>query len=31
MTMDGVFYVEIDSTGDTEEYESVDFDDVDFC
>lgn len=31
MTMDGVFYVEIDATGDTEEYESVDFDSVDFC
>ena len=31
MTMDGVFYVELDSTGDTEEYDSVDFEDVDFC
>ena len=31
ITMDGVFFVEIDSTGDTEEYESIDFDDVDFC
>lgn len=31
VTMDGVFYVEIDSVGDTEEYEVVEFDGVDFC
>ena len=31
VTMDGIFYVEIDAVGDTEEYEAVDFDGVDFC
>ena len=31
ITMDGAFFVEMDAVGDTEEYESVDFDDVDFC
>ena len=31
ITMDGVFFVEIDATGDTEEYEAFDFDDVEVC
>ncbi len=31
ITMDGVFFVEIDAIGDTEEYETVEFDGVDFC
>ena len=25
------FFVEMDAAGETEEYESVEFDDVDFC
>ena len=31
ITMDGVFFVEIDSVGDSQEYESIDYDDVEFC
>ena len=31
ITMDGAFFVEMDAAGETEEYESVEFDDVDFC
>ena len=31
ITMDGAFFVEMDAAGETEDYESVDFDDVDFC
>ena len=31
VTVDGVFFVELDSTDDTEVYESIDFDDVEFC
>lgn len=31
VTVDGVFFVELDAADDTEVYESVDFDDVDFC
>lgn len=31
ITFDDTFYVEIDACGDTEEYDSIDFNDVDFC
>ncbi|MBR2523360.1 MAG: hypothetical protein IKE53_02840 [Clostridiales bacterium] len=31
ITVDGVFFVEIDADGDTEEFESISFDGVDFC
>ena len=31
VTFEDVFYVEIDAAGDTEEYDQIDFVDVDFC
>ena len=31
VTFDDIYYVEIDSTGDAEEYDSIDFEDVEFC
>ena len=31
VTADGIFYVELDATADTESFDAVDFDDVDFC
>ncbi|MCR5803263.1 MAG: hypothetical protein K6G47_03285 [Clostridia bacterium] len=31
VTFDDVYYVEIDSTGEAEEYDSIDFEDVEFC
>jgi hypothetical protein len=31
VTMDDVFYVELDAAGDTEVFESIEFDGVDFC
>ena len=31
VTFDDVYYVEIDATGDAEEYDSIDYDDVEFC
>lgn len=30
-TDDDIYYVEIDADGDTEEYESIDYEDVYFC
>lgn len=31
VTFDGVYYVELDATGDPESVDGVEFDDVDFC
>ncbi len=31
ITFDDTYYVEIDAVGDTEEYDSIDFEDVEFC
>ena len=31
VTMDEVFYAELDADGESEEYESIEFDGVDFC
>ena len=31
ITIEEIYYVELDSTGDVEVYESIDYDDVTFC
>ena len=31
VTFDDVYFVELDNTGDTEEYDSIEYDDVDIC